>query len=166
VSADQLKDRKSVLVAGSGFLFILFHLFRLLMQSRRLHTYQQRELGPRLRSAFLNLSVSAARHSYGQPIYRLHLGFTTDRVAIGNRGVAVAAHEKERSRQPRQPLHLCPLEFFELILQFIKRLFCMLIQMAADLQFHFGSLRIGLPLGVPNPIFRCLNDIGVNLRQV
>jgi hypothetical protein len=55
VSADQLKDRKSVLVANDpDFLFILFHLFRLLMQLRRSHTHQQRELGPRLKSAFLN----------------------------------------------------------------------------------------------------------------
>ena len=37
-----------------GFLFIPFHLFRLLMQLRRSHTHQQRELGPRLKSAFLN----------------------------------------------------------------------------------------------------------------
>ena len=41
----------------------------------------------------------------------------------------------------------------------------MLIQMPADLQFHFGNLRIGLPLRVPDPIFRCLDDIAVNLRQ-
>ena len=40
------------------------------------------------------------------------------------------------------------LEFLELVRQFIKCLFCMLIQMAADLQFHFGNLRIGLPLRV------------------
>jgi hypothetical protein len=55
VSADQLKDRKSVLVANDpDFLFMLFHLFRLLMQLRRSHTHQQRELGPRLKFAFLN----------------------------------------------------------------------------------------------------------------
>ena len=61
-----------------------------------------------------------------------------------DRGVAVAALEKERGRQPRRPLHLCALEFLELVLQFVKCLFCMLIQMAANLQFHFGNLRIGL----------------------
>jgi hypothetical protein len=53
MSPDQLKDRKSVLVAHDpDFLFILFHLFRLLMQLRRPHTHQQRELGPRIKSAF------------------------------------------------------------------------------------------------------------------
>lgn len=57
-------------------------------------------------------------------------------------------------------------EFLELVRQFIKCLFCMLIQMPADLQFHFGNLRIGLPLRVPDPIFRCLDDIAVNLRQM
>jgi hypothetical protein len=36
-------------------------------------------------------------------------------------------------------LHVCALELLELVPQFIKRLFCMLIQMAADLQFHFGN---------------------------
>ena len=51
------------------FLFILFHLFRLLMQLRKSHTHQQRELGPRLKSAFLNTSFFSAR-PYGQPIYR------------------------------------------------------------------------------------------------
>ena len=35
----------------------------------------------------------------------------------------------------------------------------MLIQMAADLQFHFGNLRIGLPLRVPDPIFGGLSFV-------
>jgi len=53
--------------------------------------------------------------------------------------VAVAVDDKERGRQPKRPLHVCALELLELVPQFIKRLFCMLIQMAADLQFHFGN---------------------------
>jgi hypothetical protein len=44
----QVRSRRT----RSRFLFILFHLFRLLMQLRRPHTHQQRELGPRLKSAF------------------------------------------------------------------------------------------------------------------
>jgi len=53
--------------------------------------------------------------------------------------VAVAVDDKERGRQPKRPLHVSALELLELVPQFIKRLFCMLIQMAGDLQFHFGN---------------------------
>jgi hypothetical protein len=77
------------------------------------------------------------------------------------------------SLRRRGPLSFCSLrlavaalEFLEMARQFIKCLFCMLIQMAADLQFHFGNLRIGLPLRVPDPSFRCLHDTGANLRQM
>ena len=74
--------------------------------------------------------------------------------------------KKKEAAKPRRPLHLCALAFLELVLQFIKCLFCVLIQMAADFQFHFGNLRIGLPLRVPDPIFRCADDIGINPRQM
>jgi len=38
-------------------------------------------------------------------------------------GVAVAVDEKEKGRQPRWALHLCALQFLELVRQFIKCLF-------------------------------------------
>jgi hypothetical protein len=72
---------------------------------------------------------------------------------------------KKRRTPTEAAFALCPLEFLELILQFIKCLFCLLIQMAADFQFHFGNLRIGLPLRVPDPIFRVLTSKFPKLGQ-
>ena len=76
----------------SRFLFILFRLFRLLMQLRRPHTHQQREPGPRLKSAFLNISFlfqhslmasqSIGPHRHGKPAGVLHVNLAVDRVAI------------------------------------------------------------------------------------
>ena len=56
----------------SRFLFILFHLFRLLMQLRKSHTHQQRELGPRLKSAFLNTSFLFQRGLMASQCIGLH----------------------------------------------------------------------------------------------
>lgn len=105
----------------SRFLFILFHLFRLLVQLRRSHTNQQRELSPRLKSAFLKSPFCfstrlwpANLSAYGVMVNRraLYPGFTADRVAIRDRGVAVAAHEKEKRPPTEAAFAFMPLGVF------------------------------------------------------
>ena len=110
-----------------------------------------------LKSSVLFQHGLMASQSIGPPRSALLLPFTADRVATEQ---LLLIKKKDASTEAAS------LELLELVRQLIKCDFCMLVQMTADCQFHCGSLRIGLPLRVPDPISRRPDHIGVNPRQM
>jgi hypothetical protein len=84
-------------------------------------------------------SQSNGLHRHGNPPGDFMLALPSIESRFETEELRLPPIKKKEAAKARWSLHLSVLEFLELVLQSIKCLFCMLIQMPADFQFHFGK---------------------------